>query len=853
VSPLVACLCVLLAQVFAAGAAATVPPAALIPPRPRISAVRAAAPPTIDGRLDDRVWATASVSDTFTQHFPEEGAPPSERTEVRILYDDDNLYVGIDCQQTLSPISRRLMRRDAQLPSDGVWFDIDSRQSGVGAFHFAVNAAGVLSDGIHFDDTGWTSDWDAVWEAKVADTGHGYSAEFRIPLATLRFRAAPVQSWGFQARRFIEARQETDDWAFYPRSAVTYVPLFGSIDNLVGLRPRRGVELMPFLLQKVGHRTADAGVLAYGLYADASAGLDAKAHVTNELTLDLTMNPDFGQVEADAAVLNLSTYETQYPEKRPFFLEGFDTFSGLRPLVYTRRIGHRAPVPGLAGETLVDNPQPVTIWGAAKLAGTIGGRTTLGLISALTGPGYVEVQGDDGLRFNHLVDPWTTFNVLRVKRLVASNTDVGVLATAVNRFETPLPAGAVCPVSARPVGPDGRCTNDAYVVSTDGRWRSRGGDYTVAWQAAGTTLRNGPLRLQPDGIPIAPGDVSGSGALVIAKDGGAPWNWGVSQYLSGKEAEFNDLGYLERKHDWQAYSWLSYRKLAPAWKTLESVAKVSLNLRRTLDGLVLWNEAKLAGSVDFVNFWNLYVELRLRGAYYDDRELGVGGDGTALQRPATAGAGFDLTSDARRRLIGEITGGADRRDGGWHFDLTLRGSWRVLPQLELELTPTGSYDSGVPRYISSDAAVGDTIRYHFGDQTAASFGTTLRASYTFTPELSLQLYTQLFLARVHYGPFFSVDHQIGVRDRISIPALGPAEAVPPASDPNPDSEQATLNINLVMRWEYRLGSTLFFVYTRSQNPSLTPSPNGASFEIRPLLHNRGAEDVAMVKLSYWWG
>ena len=152
-----------------------------------------------------------------------------------------------------------------------------------------------------------------------------------------------MQSWGFQVRRFIDARQEYDDWAFYPRSAVSYVPLFGSIDNLVALRPRHRVELRPFVLGKVGHRSVGADVLAYGTYADASAGLDAKAHLTNELTLDLTVRPDFGQVEADAAVLNLSTYETQYPEKRPFFLEGQEAFTGLRPLVYTRRIGRRSP------------------------------------------------------------------------------------------------------------------------------------------------------------------------------------------------------------------------------------------------------------------------------------------------------------------------------------------------------------------------------------------------------------------------------------------------------------------------------------------------------------------------------
>jgi hypothetical protein len=845
---------VVLAHVLAVGAGVDAPPAALLPPRPRIAAVRAATPPFIDGRLDDRVWLTASASDTFTQHYPDEGAPPSERTEIRILYDDDNLYVGIDCQQTLSPISRRLMRRDGQLPSDGVWFDIDSRQSGVGAFHFSINAAGVLSDGIHFNDVEFSSDWDAVWEAKVADTGHGYAAEFRIPLSTLRFSAAPVQSWGFQVRRFIDARQEYDDWAFYPRSAVSYVPLFGSIDNLVGLRPRHRVELRPFVLGRVGHRSVGADVLAYGTYADASAGLDAKAHLTNELTLDLTVRPDFGQVEADAAVLNLSTYETQYPEKRPFFLEGQEAFTGLRPLVYTRRIGRRSPSPGLSGESLVENPDPVPIWGAAKVSGTIGSRTTLGLISAVTGPNSVPVEIDaTGLRLEHLVDPWTTFNVLRVKRLVGVNTDVGVLATAVNRFETQLPADLPCPVSAKPAGPDGRCTNDAYLVSTDGRWRSRSGNYTLAWQAAAMTLRKGPPRLQPDGIPVVPGNISGSGALIVAKDGGNPWLWGLSQYLSGRQLDFNDLGYLERKNDYQFYSWVAYRTLTPVFHTIESRTQLGVNLRRALDGLVLWNELKLSYAATFASFWGTYSELHLRGAYYDDRELGVDGDGTALQRPASGGVYAEVSTDPRRRVQLVLGGDVDKREGGWHFDATFRLTWRVLPQFEVELSSTGSHESGTPRYVSTDAAMGNTVDYHFGVQTAASFSNTVRAAYTFTPELSLQLYSQLFLARVTYGPFYTVAHQLGVRDRIPLDALGAPDTAPPASNLNPDSQQATLNVNVVLRWEYRLGSTLFLVYTRAQNPALTPSPGGATFVIRPLLHGRGAEDVAMIKLAYWWG
>ena len=217
------------------------------------------------------VWRAAVPSDGFTQHYPDEGAAPSERTEVRVLYDDKNLYVGIDCEQIHSPIVRRLQRRDGSLPSDGVWIDIDSRNDGVSAYHFSINAAGALLDGIHYNDTDFSADWDAIWEAKVATTERGYSVEFRIPLSTLRFTALPVQSWGFQVRRFIDARQETDDWAFFPRSAAGVVPYFGRLDDLVGLPPPGRFELRPFVLGKLEHRAAgaDASSLEHGTFTHA--------------------------------------------------------------------------------------------------------------------------------------------------------------------------------------------------------------------------------------------------------------------------------------------------------------------------------------------------------------------------------------------------------------------------------------------------------------------------------------------------------------------------------------------------------------------------------------------------------
>jgi hypothetical protein len=854
-----------IAITWLAQAAPLAPPAPSAPPtgpprftpavRPHLRAVRTTERPVIDGKLDDPAWRKAVPSTTFTQHFPDEGAPPSERTEVRVLYDDDAVYIGVDCEQLHSPVVKRLMRRDTQVASDGVWLDIDSRRDGVSAFHFGINAAGVLSDAVHFNDLDYSSDWDAVWEGKAADTPRGYSVEFRIPLYVLRFDALPVQDWGFEVKRFIEARQETDDWSFYPRSAGSYIPQFGRLDDLVNLRPRREWQLRPFELFRVRHRSADAvagmGTLAHGWDFKLSGGLDAKVSVTNELTLDLTVLPDFGQVEADSVVLNLSTYETFFPEKRPFFLEGIDTFSSLRQLLYTRRIGHQPAAPSLGPtEQLIDQPEPSSIYGAAKLVGTIGGRTTLGILSAVTGPNDVDVLTAQG-QVARTIEPASLYNVLRWKRLVGPDTSVGVLATATNRFEPLYAPGQLCPATRVLPNPDQRCTNDAYALSADGRWRSPNGDYAVSAQALTTALVHGPPRAEPDGIPANPGTLAGGASLDVDKVGGRHWVWSFDQQISGRQLEYNDLGYLDRKNDFLGSYGLAYRTVEPWWRTVETRTTLTADLRRTLDGIDLPHGLRLDSWWLLSSYWTVELQADLRGAWHDDREIG---NGAALERAARTGLELTLAGDPRRRVLWSAYAQAMHMFDGRHLeargDLTLR----VLPQLELDLQPTSTYDEGEPRFVSAvpyGATVSPTgMSPTFGAQQARSVGATLRAAYTFTNELTLQVYTQAFLARVHYTRFFTAPSW-EPRQRIDLASLMPA-AQPGVPT---DTESATLNVNVVLRWEFRLGSTAYLVYTRAQTPALMPSMNGGatSLDIHPILNGSAASDVLMLKIAYWFG
>ena len=355
----------------------------------------------LDGKLDDAAWTKAEASTAFVQKFPNEGKSPSERTTLRIVYDDANVYVAFDCEQRSVPIVERLTRRGRLVESDWVSVAMGTRGDGKSAFEFLVNASGVRVDALRFNDNEKTEDRDENWEAETAVRDDGWSAEFRIPLHLLRFASAPEQTWDLQARRYISNLQETEEWAFFTRSAGGEVSHYGKLLGLRGLTPRAPVELRPFVLGKMEQREQSSEQLDSGTSFAASAGLDLKWHPANDLTLDLTVNPDFAQVEADQQVLNLSTFETYFPEKRPFFLEGVDVFATPIQLLYTRRIGRAPGPPRVRGdvpfeEQVVRLPTARTIYGASKLTGQIAKGWSVGTLQAVTGEGQVDVEDVSG-------------------------------------------------------------------------------------------------------------------------------------------------------------------------------------------------------------------------------------------------------------------------------------------------------------------------------------------------------------------------------------------------------------------------------------------------------------------------
>ena len=818
-------------------------PSSQVPGGPaRLTAARAPTAVTVDGRLDEPAWSAAPVSDAFTQQYPRDGVGPTKRTEVRVLYDDHALYVGIRCFQSPDSVVALLTRRDRVVPSDRVTVDISSRNDRLSAFHFGVNAAGVLEDGLYFDDATYSADWDENWEARTSIDAEGWTAELRLPLRILRFEWAPTQVWGLQVQRYTEATHEWDLWAYRARAVAGYVSSFGSLEGLEGLRPLLPFELRGTTLARFRTRAADIlpSPSAPGHDWMGTIGLDAKAHPTQGTTLDLTLNPDFGQVEADQVVLNLSNYEIFYPEKRPFFLEGIDTFTTPRTVLYTRRIGALPATPTLGTEErLVDQVEPSRIWGAAKLVGAINRRTSIGLLTALTGRNVVDIDLETkDARGNILADtrawrdadPWALFNAFRLRRLWGAGGDIGLLATAVNRFE--------------PVGQP-RLTNDAYVAAMDGHWHSPSANYLVTAQALAAMLNGGPGRTAPDGIITQPGRPAAGATLAIAKQGGGPWLASTTQAFSGRQLDYNDVGYLDRKNDYNAYADLAYRTLEPWRGTTDTTTSVAVSHRQTLKGLSLGDNLRLQSTATFQNFWAVSATAYYHSAFFDDRETK---DGTALQRASLVGAELWVGADSRRKLTGAAWVQVQSLANGLQVQCNASFIARPTRRLELEIDPGFEYTSGEPRFIVADAGT-----YWFGRLRAANVGVVVRGTVGLLPTLTFQLYSQLFLASKHLSSF-STAAGGGEGSSIRLTDLVPRDDGPPAAKPNPDSQTAVFNVNAVLRWEYRLGSVVYLVYTRAQSPSLGVTwPAFPRLDAGSLAGNRGSVDAVLLKASYWWG
>lgn len=834
---------------------------------PHLVAVRTPAPPLIDGRLDDPVWQAAPGSTAFTQSFPFDGGRPSEKTELRVLYDETAIYVGFECEQIRTPIVERLTRRDRDSESEWVYVHIDSRNDGKSAYLFAVNIAGVLADAQIIDQTTYSWEWDENWEAKTARTKTGWSAEIRIPLRVLRFDGKlPVQSWGFQASRFIAQREETDLWAYVPRDVAAPIAFFGRLDGLADLKGAGALELQPFVLGYGRRRDANQMATGGGTSGSASAGLDLKWHIAQDLTFDAAINPDFSQVELDQIILNLSTYETFLPEKRPFFLEGIDAFSFPMQVFYSRRIGSAPLPPSLrndasSNEELVDSPGPATIYGAGKLVGRLSPNWTIGALSALTAANKVSIyDAVTNKTTERLLAPDTAFNVLRLKRELGSGGHIGIIGTGASTYESnggypSLVQGSyreLCPSGATPIL-GSNCFHDAYVGGVDGLWRSPSGAYVVNGAFIESYIHGGPVVEQPDGSLIGSGATAPGGWLRVAKEGGKHLTWSAEYTGAGRQLNYNDLGYMQRQNVETGVVSVGWRTLEPGKHTVDTTSSFIAGDSRNNAWLDLGQTYELNTRLHLLDFSSVFLAADYAPRRFDDREVG---DGTALERAGYLGGKLEYDSDPRRSVYATVANQTQVMGAGiYATSVQASAVFHALPQLDIEVLPQLTWAAGEYRYAWQ--SVGPNDPYLFGKLAAKNISVTLRASYTFTPRLTLQAYAQAFLASGHFSDLRSVgmmpfEPGAPPRQPGGTVHLSQLAAAPPfVPGINPDFEEAAINASVVFRWEYRLGSTLYLVYTRSQIPEVQNLFGPAMLAPREFDHGATTDEI-LLKLSYWW-
>jgi hypothetical protein len=775
---------------------------------------RAGAAPRIDGLLDDEVWATAPRFTGFTQREPDEGQPATEETAVQLVYDDGALYVAISAfDRQPEKIARRLARRDQWTEADAVQIAIDAHHDHQTACFFEINAAGTLRDGIVTNDgqgwNAWDYTWNGVWEARQSHMAEGWCAEFRIPFQVLRFSPQEHYTWGINVTRYLSRRKEKSHWVMVPSDQSGWVSHFAPLEGIAAIAPARAVEVLPYAVGRSTFAEEDEQF--------ANLGGDLRYSVSSGISLNATLNPDFGQVEADPARLNLSVFEDFQDERRPFFVEGSQNFQTPIQLFYSRRIGRQ---PGHFeapdGYEVSDQSDFTTILGAAKLTGKTRRQTSFGVLSALSADEYADLDsaytdpltgGEGAISRRFLREPRTHFLVGRVKQdLFKGTSNVGLIATALDR----------------------RVGADAYAGGVDWSLKWRKNAYEFWGQIAGSRAAD------EDGKPQR----GLANMMVLGKRSG--WLRGDLWWEAfSKGFEIDDLGFQWRNDYYQSWLWLQARKDKP-WgifrsNTLEGGRWGMWNF----DGVSLEQGMFAETRNQFRNYWWMEAEVFHRFRAWDDLDTR---GGPLIAQPARSGFRLEIRSDDRKPLNARFEGEWGNDSAGTHWsELGARLTLRPSARLELTWRPGYKGYLNKAQWLENEDEDGDGEDDHFvyGELRSRTLDLTTRASLIFSRDLSLEFYLQPFITAGDYRNFKEL-----ARPRSF-------EFVPhPAPEDNPDFRRRSLQSNMVLRWEYRPGSTLYLVWSQSRDHE-TEAPRFRPWGDLGRSFTDEGSNILLLKLNYW--
>ena len=821
-----------------------------------VQAARVPEAPRVDGHLDDEAWRTATPATEFLQRDPDEGKPATERTELRIVYDDAAVYVGVKLHdREPQRIVRRLSRRDDVPDADRFTIYFDPQHDHVTGAMFTVSAAGSQADAIIFNDSWEDGSWDAVWDAAVSIDQDGWTVEMRIPFSQLRFPSGGRDAWGINASRFIQRRNESDWLQLVPKAESGLASRMAHMTGVESVRAPRQLEIAPYAVTRAEFIAPDAPDNPFndGSRLFGGTGVDLKYGLTSTFTLNAAVNPDFGQVEVDPAVVNLTAFETFFSEKRPFFIEGSQIFSNFgrsgansfwgfnnaEPIIfYSRRVGR--PPQGDAAGVFVERPSSTTILGAAKVTGKNSSGWNFGLLNAVTAREYASLDGVDRSRAE--VEPLTNYFVGRAQREI-KRAAFGVLSTWVQRDLRDPSLSDVLPASAVVLGGDGHLFLDSkrdWVITG-----SLSGSRIAGSTAAITRAQEASQRYfqRPDAPRLDPEatSMSGwSGRLNLNRNSGL---WIVNAALWGVSPGFDssDAGFTFQSGIHGAHTVLMWRKPTPDRFTRNRSAWISKfwtwdsNRVRHADGVMV----SVGGQ--FLNYWSagaqaLYTRRVLNG--WDTR------GGPLMTSPAGGFAGANVQSDDRKRIVIGLNG---------NYSWTEFGAWDMNVSTSIELKPSSSFRISVEPQITRGHSLAQYVqttpdesavatygqRYVFSDLGQTQVSMSGRATWVMKPRMSLQVYTQPLLAVGDYWNFKS----------LAAPRTYDFESFHGAVG-NPDFNFKSLRLNAVYRWEWRLGSTLYVVWTEQRENSAYPGTFAFSRDARELFR-AAPDDVFLVKVSYW--
>ena len=861
-------------------------------PRPALEATYRTAPIIIDGRLDEADWSRSVPASNFSQVTPTPGAPASYRTEAHALYDRGALYVGVRMLDSFpDSIARQLARRDAtDIYSDWLHVAIDSYFDRRTAFRFSVTPAGVQSDAFLFNDVEADPLWDAVWASATSIDSSGWSAELRIPLSQIRFslpKDGTSPRWGFNVARTIARTGEDSRWSPTPPAQPGIVSRYGDLVGLDSLTAPRRLEVIPYVSSRLTRAPGDRSNPFYDpSEGSARIGADVRYGLPRGLTLTATISPDFGQVEVDPAVVNLSAFEVFFPERRPFFLEGVDifrfggtvTFNDNNPsnFFYTRRIG-RAPrrSPASLGAEFVDVPLQTEITAAAKISGKTNGGLSLGVLGASTREETGRYTLPLGERRSLVAEPRTDFLVARARQdFRRGNTVIGGVLTGVRRDLRDPVLRSLFVRDAVVSGADfeHRWGNRSWALSGSLSGSRVAGDRPVI-----SALQRAPIRLfqRPDAghltLDSSRTYLSGYfGTISLARTAGQHWLGSATYEVTTPGFEVNDLGFQTRS-DFRSFSTATtYRETTQGRLLRNYQIELYTTNAFNLAGDVVERRASLLSSGLLNNFWGYRLFAYVMPRSSDDR---LTRGGPIADKPGELQMSATVRSDSRRPAIGTFGYTWRRSESGeWYHQVTAGAEWRPSSAARLRLSPQYTRVLNLDQYVT---AVADPLaaatfgrRYVFGDMEQHEASVEARAEWTFSPSLTLQLWAQPFVSSgriARYKEFrtpgtFDFDvYGAGTgtirRDRLTREVLvdpdGPGSA-PRFTFEEQDYLVRSLRGNAVFRWEYRPGSTLFLVWQQQREGFEAVADLTAVRDVASVFGDR-ARNVFLVKMSYWMG